>query len=472
MRHQDSLGLGISILLVWTLTACTNPAEPTVETAPSTAPPAAPATTMEAPTTDPAVTPTAQPIRLGKLAYVQEGDIWVKELPDGEDQRLTSDGRNAAPQWSPSGNWLMFDKGDWELFHRGDEVWVMRADGTDGHRIPTAPPDDCAWSPVADQLAYVSGQAALRIIGPDELADTGPRGEGHVLMQSAIEEEPLTAIQHIAWSPDGQKLTYTLLSAQPSGPPDRVSLGYVDLESGPRELYAPPSPPQDGLIPAGWTPDGQSILFWRDPMFSASAMADGLPLDRLPLDGSETVKVVDCTLLHSDFWNCSRSGQHAALTVGAGRETWTNKRIALVDLGTTEMEYLTEEAVAAFSPAFSPDGTRIVYAAAPDIGHAWGGDGAKIGAAQRRIWVMSADGSGQRPLTGDPDFRDERPLWSADGSYILFARIHETGHASLWLIDVANGALKRVVDQLTPAPEWFGNYGYIDWDEYFDWWTG
>jgi hypothetical protein len=40
---------------------------------------------------------------LGKVAYVQGGDIWTKVLPDGEPQRLTNDGRSIAPKWSPSG---------------------------------------------------------------------------------------------------------------------------------------------------------------------------------------------------------------------------------------------------------------------------------------------------------------------------------------------------------------------------------
>jgi len=29
-----------------------------------------------------------------------------------------------------------------------------------------------------------------------------------------------------------------------------------------------------------------------------------------------------------------------------------------------------------------------------------------------------------------------------------------------------------VVEDLTPAPEWFGTYGHIDWGQYFDWWRG
>jgi hypothetical protein len=74
-------------------------------------------------TAAPQPTPTSG-VGLGKLAYVQGGDIRVKALPDGEPLRLTTDGQNREPRWSPSGEWLAFRKGD-------DQVWVMRADG--GH---------------------------------------------------------------------------------------------------------------------------------------------------------------------------------------------------------------------------------------------------------------------------------------------------------------------------------------------------
>lgn len=34
---------------------------------------------------------------LGKLAFVRDGDIWVRPLPGGESTRLTGDGRNTSP---------------------------------------------------------------------------------------------------------------------------------------------------------------------------------------------------------------------------------------------------------------------------------------------------------------------------------------------------------------------------------------
>ena len=65
-------------------------------------------------------------------------------------------------------------------------------------------------------------------------------------------------------------------------------------------------------------------------------------------------------------------------------------------------------------PAWSPDGSRIIFmrftgrADVPEVRH-WD------------IWVMNADGSGQRALTGTTDW-DHDPAWSPDGRTIAFSR--------------------------------------------------
>src|SRR5215469_12736301 len=66
---------------------------------------------------------------------------------------------------------------------------------------------------------------------------------------------------------------------------------------------------------------------------------------------------------------------------------------------------------AAGAPDWSADGTKIVYESNQTGNY--------------RIWVMNADGSGQRRLTNDPGFMDLQPAWSPDGRHIVFSRCTE-----------------------------------------------
>jgi Tol biopolymer transport system component len=141
---------------------------------------------------------------------------------------------------------------------------------------------------------------------------------------------------------------------------------------------------------------------------------------------------------------------------------------------------LTSPDLAISSPAWSPDGQHIAYVAMPDKGDLVGGEDARLGLMQRRLWVLSADGSNAQQLTADPAYRDEYPLWSADGSHILFVRVDAQDWASLWLVQSEGATPQRVVDGLTQRAgesNYFGPtvipyYGHMDWSALFDWWRG
>jgi Tol biopolymer transport system component len=82
---------------------------------------------------------------------------------------------------------------------------------------------------------------------------------------------------------------------------------------------------------------------------------------------------------------------------------------------------------AAGAPDWSAGGTKIVYESNQS------GD--------YRIWMMNADGSGQRRLTGDPGFADLEPAWSPDGKRILFSRCDDhLGFITFCDLEVVNAA--------------------------------
>lgn len=124
------------------------------------------------------------------------------------------------------------------------------------------------------------------------------------------------------------------------------------------------------------------------------------------------------------------------------------------------------------SPAWSPDGGRIVYLKDGDdlyvihangtgkrslgvsgAAPAWSPDGTKIVfATGTGISVINADGTGLVDLTDTPD---GGPSWSPDGSKIAFGRFDVTGETGVWVMDADgsnphelfdNGARNEAID--------------------------
>jgi len=157
-----------------------------------------------------------------------------------------------------------------------------------------------------------------------------------------------------------------------------------------------------------------------------------------------------------------------AVVMGANRSTWKNKRIEVGG------RLVSPQNMAAISPAWSPTGSRLAFAAMPERVDPVGSEAARQELMQRRIWVASALGEPQTwRLNDSATYRDERPQWSAEGTHLLFARMDAKGRTSLWIIAADGSSARQVVDELTPAPpDPAGFYGHIEWEAWYDWWRG
>ena len=162
------------------------------------------------------------------------------------------------------------------------------------------------------------------------------------------------------------------------------------------------------------------------------------------------------------------SAQHSTGLAGT-RSVW-NGDIYVVNADGTERTRLTRNPAEEFSPAWSPDGTKIAFsrftgsrfqifvmnadgsgavqltfADAAATGAAWSPDGTRIAFTRCGdscdVYVMDADGRNVRRLTyGDPP-GDESPTWSPDGRSIAFADID-----GIFAISPGGGAWSRVTD--------------------------
>ena len=69
----------------------------------------------------------------------------------------------------------------------------------------------------------------------------------------------------------------------------------------------------------------------------------------------------------------------------------------------------------------------------------------------------------------DDRYRDEYPVWAKDGRHVVFVRMDERDSVSVWSIEIGNGRLLKLVDEiggLEAKDSWFGFYGHLSWSSH------
>jgi TolB protein len=126
----------------------------------------------------------------------------------------------------------------------------------------------------------------------------------------------------------------------------------------------------------------------------------------------------------------------SSVTAGAAPET-RNGKIAFVSGGDiwavnpdgTGLVNLSQSAARDSYPAWSPQGTRIVFSSNR--------------ARSRTLWIMNADGTGLRRLTRAGRYVDSAPSISPDGRRIAFAR-RIRGNQEIYVMNLDGTGLRRL----------------------------
>ena len=226
---------------------------------------------------------------------------------------------------------------------------------------------------------------------------------------------------------------------------------------------------------ATWSPDGTQIAFILRGVNSAT-------LYRVNADGTGLTEVASLPAFAEELdW-----GSGGTLVFSAVRDG-TSLDLYYIEADGSDLRPVFPSAAHRLSPAWSPDGSRLAFAAVqPDGDHteltlvnpdgsspepltsgsrdlsaSWSPDGSTL--AFRRdsfdngvteIWIIGADGSGLRKLadTGGPQFS---PSWSADGAWVAFTS--ESASGQPLLIVRADGSEAREVHgtfQFSGQPDW------------------
>jgi Tol biopolymer transport system component len=359
---------------------------------------------------------------------------------------LVAAGAAAVSNWKGSGQTSLGTI----VWVRPDGIWIGDLpDGQPFKILPGSGFHDPRFSPEGGTIWYKQDDED-RAVRLDGTPVENRVAAGHVVSPDGNE--------FAAVDSDGETVLYTALATKPD---EKSKLRTVEQED--IQLFA-------------WTRDSKSLIYWRAEC-SGSVWSDGVDLYSIPASGGPGRKLGITSLVHDDLLTLAPKGNLLAVTRGPGRETWTDQRVTIVDLDTGSICDLTAATVAALCPAWSPDGGTIAYTAAPDAGNLGGGERAHQNLHLRQIWMIGmTGGSAPRRLTNDPHYRDEEPMWSRDGSHILFGRMDFNGHPSLWLMK-SDGTEARYVcslklhddEDLGTDEHWFGYYGYIDWRSAVGW---
>jgi Tol biopolymer transport system component len=303
-----------------------------------------------------------------EIYFPPEFDVYRIDRDGGHEIRLArmeSAGGpySPRPRFTPDGSRV--------LYRDGNAWYAVDLNGENRERVLDEPVQDPRFTPDGGRIVYLAG---------DELVV-------RELATSTVQRlsAPTERVYELCLAPEGSTVVYVAGAEEEYF---RRWIAAVELSGTGRRVLTVDS--TDYQLPR-FSPDGRKIAFLRE---------DGLWL--MNRDGGDVrylAAVRDCWQF--DF---SPDGDTILLDMRSG----TDHDLFLIAVTGGPKTKLTPDDSHEMYAVFTPDGEQIVYERSVE--------------GEYNIWIMNADGSAARNLTGDTDDANYRPQVSPDGQTIVYTK--------------------------------------------------
>lgn len=267
---------------------------------------------------------------------------------------------------------------------------------------------------VVDRIAFVSTDGNLYLVDRN----------GENLEYLAVGDEG-TALAYPTWSPDGRRVAFIAQRETDNGVESTLHT-VSTVGDDPITLYTSVENPAFYLY---WSPDSQYVSFLTQE-------DSDLALRLAPADGDEVARVVERGAPF--YWSWSPDAQEMLIHTGGARRVSEEAHLAILSSQPESTPDILDDAPANFqAPAWSPDGTRLLYAGDDENG-------------EQALYVRERETGAVEKLVNVSGFVGFN--WSPDGQHIAYHQIRDPRFAPLGHVFVM-AAPARTADPGQAGPD-------------------
>jgi len=347
------------------------------------------------------------------LAIDMQGSIWTLPASGGAAKRITglfNDARQ--PVWSPDGKWIAF----FAYYDGGYDIWAIAPDGSDQHKLTWGPYDDRepAYSHDGTRLAFASDRG-------------DPLGSSYNIWTLDLRSGEL---KRLTDNPSENRM--------PTWSPDDKEIGFASTRDGGNSVWAvnvadgherKVSTAMGTVDAPSWSGSGKMVYH------SNEGGTSRLEADGKALTGGENAFAFRVSWSSPyDFYYVSDGKIRKRSLEGGDAQTVEFKATMQVTRAAgsytrrkRDFDSTTpRQALGIVRPVISPDGKKVAFAAVGDI------------------YVMTIGGKPEN-ITNDK-YLDTDPAWSPDGTQLVYSSDKGGNLLELWIRDMQTGKDRQLTN--------------------------